>query len=228
MKNVNEQFVEIAKTNVETMVDLGNASFGGVEKFVELQLKVAKGAMGQSADNLKALVSVKDIQDFVKVQASFALPTMESAVGYANAVYGIISETANTYAKMAEAQISAGNEKITTAVEEFSKSAPAGSESGVALVKSALTAANAANGNQYYVVGYKGSSPYDAGLFYCPYVPLQMVRAVGENTFQPKIGFKTRYGLVANPFAEGLSQGQGALNSNANRYYRRVAVKNLM
>ena len=91
-----------------------------------------------------------------------------------------------------------------------------------------LQSNNTANGNQYYVVGYKGSSPYDAGLFYCPYVPLQMVRAVGENTFQPKIGFKTRYGLVANPFAEGLDQGLGALNVNANRYYRRVAVKNLM
>jgi hypothetical protein len=82
--------------------------------------------------------------------------------------------------------------------------------------------------NQFYVVGYKGSSPYDAGLFYCPYVPLQMVRAVGENTFQPKIGFKTRYGMVANPFAEGLTQGQGALNTNANNYYRRVRVANLM
>ena len=82
--------------------------------------------------------------------------------------------------------------------------------------------------NQYYVVGYKGSSPYDAGLFYCPYVPLQMVRAVGENSFQPKIGFKTRYGIVANPFAEGLDQGLGRLRVNTNRYYRRVAVKNLM
>jgi hypothetical protein len=91
-----------------------------------------------------------------------------------------------------------------------------------------LTSGNATPGNQYYVVGYKGSSPYDAGLFYCPYVPLQMVRAVGENSFQPKIGFKTRYGLVANPFAEGTNQGLGALNINANRYYRRVAVKNLM
>jgi hypothetical protein len=91
-----------------------------------------------------------------------------------------------------------------------------------------LTSANAAGGNQYYVVGYKGSSPYDAGLFYCPYVPLQMVRAVGENTFQPKIGFKTRYGMVANPFAEGTTQGQGRLRVNSNRYYRRVAVKNLM
>ena len=93
-----------------------------------------------------------------------------------------------------------------------------------------LTSANAAptGGNQYYVCGYKGSSPYDAGLFYCPYVPLQMVRAVGENSFQPKIGFKTRYGLVANPFAEGTTQGLGGLLSNQNRYYRRVAVKNLM
>ena len=84
------------------------------------------------------------------------------------------------------------------------------------------------SGNQYYVVGYKGSSPYDAGLFYCPYVPLQMVRAVGENTFQPKIGFKTRYGMVANPFAEGTTAGAGRLRVNSNRYYRRVTVKNLM
>jgi len=91
-----------------------------------------------------------------------------------------------------------------------------------------LNANNTANGNQYYVCGYKGSSPYDAGLFYCPYVPLQMVRAVGENSFQPKIGFKTRYGLVSNPFAQGTDQGMGALNVNQNRYYRRVAVKNLM
>ena len=91
-----------------------------------------------------------------------------------------------------------------------------------------LTSSNTSPGNQYYVVGYKGSSPYDAGLFYCPYVPLQMVRAVGENSFQPKIGFKTRYGMVANPFAEGTNVGAGALTVNTNRYYRRVAVRNLM
>ena len=83
--------------------------------------------------------------------------------------------------------------------------------------------------NQYYVVGYKGSSPYDAGLFYCPYVPLQMVRAVGEDTFQPKIGFKTRYGIVANPFSQGTTAITGdGLVRNANRYYRRVKVTNLM
>ena len=82
--------------------------------------------------------------------------------------------------------------------------------------------------NQYYVLGYKGTSPYDAGLFYCPYVPLQLVRAVGQDTFQPKIGFKTRYGIVANPFAEGTTAGLGRITANSNRYYRRVTVKNLM
>jgi hypothetical protein len=84
--------------------------------------------------------------------------------------------------------------------------------------------------NQYFVCGYKGTSAFDAGLFYCPYVPLQMVRAVDPNSFQPKIGFKTRYGLVANPFVnldDGTS-GQDNLTSDANYYYRKVKVTNLM
>ncbi len=81
---------------------------------------------------------------------------------------------------------------------------------------------------QYYVVGYKGTSPYDAGIFYCPYVPLQMVRAVGENSFQPKIGFKTRYGLIRNPFAESSAQTTGTGTDQANIYYRMVKVTNLM
>ena len=80
----------------------------------------------------------------------------------------------------------------------------------------------------FYVAGYKGTSPYDAGLFYCPYVPLQQVRAINPNTFQPKIGFKTRYGMVSNPFSQGLTQGSGALTANSNKYYRRVQVANLM
>ena len=92
--------------------------------------------------------------------------------------------------------------------------------------------------SQYYVCGYKGTSPYDAGFFYCPYVPLQMVRAVGENTFQPKIGFKTRYGMAANPFAAAGAAAAGfpasglnadaSLDANTNSYYRRVKVDNLM
>ena len=80
----------------------------------------------------------------------------------------------------------------------------------------------------FYVAGYKGTSPYDAGLFYCPYVPLQQVRAINPDTFQPKIGFKTRYGMVSNPFSGGLTQGSGALTANANKYYRRTQVANIM
>lgn len=81
---------------------------------------------------------------------------------------------------------------------------------------------------QYFVQGYKGVNPMDAGLFYCPYVPLQMVRAVDPGSFQPKIGFKTRYGMVANPYAEGLTAGLGVVKANVNKYYRRVSVANLM
>ena len=80
---------------------------------------------------------------------------------------------------------------------------------------------------QFYVVGYKGTSAYDAGMFYCPYVPLEMVRAMGENTFQPKIGFKTRYGMVDNPFVTGENV-PGTTISNGNQYYRKVKVNNLM
>ena len=82
--------------------------------------------------------------------------------------------------------------------------------------------------SEFAVVGFKGSNAYDAGLFYCPYVPLQMVRAVDTNTFQPKIGFKTRYGLVANPFAEGTTAGNGALTVTSNNYYRAFKISNIM
>jgi hypothetical protein len=81
---------------------------------------------------------------------------------------------------------------------------------------------------EFAVVGYKGTNAYDAGIFYCPYVPLQMVRAVDTGTFQPKIGFKTRYGMVANPFAEGTTQGLGAMNVGLNNYYRSFGITNLM
>jgi hypothetical protein len=86
----------------------------------------------------------------------------------------------------------------------------------------------AAQTQEFAVVGYKGANAFDAGIFYCPYVPLQMVRAIDTGTFQPKIGFKTRYGIVANPFAEGTNQGSGALNANANMYYRSLKIANIM
>ena len=83
-------------------------------------------------------------------------------------------------------------------------------------------------GTDYIVVGYKGSSPYDAGLFYCPYVPLQMVRAIDPDNYQPKVGFKTRYGMVSNPFAGGTNTGlSGALTTNTNVYYRKFVVSNI-
>jgi hypothetical protein len=90
--------------------------------------------------------------------------------------------------------------------------------------------ANLSAASQFYVVGYKGTSPYDAGIFYCPYVPLQMVRAVDPNSFQPKIGFKTRYGMIANPY---VTQSNGTVDADTftadrNQYYRRVKVTNLM
>jgi len=82
-------------------------------------------------------------------------------------------------------------------------------------------------GTDYLTVGYRGSNPYDAGMFYCPYVPLQMVRAVGENTFQPKIGFKTRYGMVSNPFV-GTSAANGMATAGTNQYYRKFKVTNIL
>ena len=92
--------------------------------------------------------------------------------------------------------------------------------------------ANLGATNQFYMVGYKGTSPYDAGMFYCPYVPLQMVRAIDPNSFQPKIGFKTRYGLIANPYvtsADGVSDADASsFTANRNQYYRKTKVANLM
>ena len=91
--------------------------------------------------------------------------------------------------------------------------------------------ANLGAANQFYMVGYKGSSPYDAGMFYCPYVPLQMVRAIDPNSFQPKIGFKTRYGLIANPYvtgSDGYTPDQDVFTAARNQYYRKTKVINLM
>jgi hypothetical protein len=92
--------------------------------------------------------------------------------------------------------------------------------------------ANLGTANQFYMVGYKGSSPYDAGMFYCPYVPLQMVRAIDPNSFQPKIGFKTRYGLIANPYvtsSDSLSDADAdRFTAGRNQYYRKTRVINLM
>ena len=83
-------------------------------------------------------------------------------------------------------------------------------------------------GDNYVVVGYKGASALDAGLFYCPYVPLMLTRAVNDQSYQPRIAFRTRYGMVANPYAQGGSYSNGAITANTNQYYRRFAIANLL
>jgi hypothetical protein len=82
-------------------------------------------------------------------------------------------------------------------------------------------------GGDFFVVGYKGATNYDAGIFYCPYVPLQMVRAVRPDSFQPALGFKTRYGIVANPLSAGATNSNGSIAADSNVFYRRSLVSNL-
>ena len=134
---------------------------------------------------------------------------MAGVLDYGNILNGMnslnVDDTGNTFAGVL-------NGRFKVYVDPYAGNFTAGSD----------------NGMHYFVVGYKGSSAYDAGLFYCPYVPLQMVRAIGENTFQPKIGFKTRYGVVENPFSQGLTAGAGVVTANSNEYYRGVAVKGLL
>tara|TARA_B100000214_G_scaffold13183_1_gene9285 strand:- start:47 stop:514 length:468 start_codon:yes stop_codon:yes gene_type:complete len=144
---------------------------------------------------------------------------MAGALDYAPAIEGnnrlAVDETGNTFAGIL-------NGRYRVYIDPY------------ATITRGGTASSGNSGNQYYVIGYKGSSPYDAGLFYCPYVPLQMVRSVGQDDFQPRIGFKTRYGVVLNPFAKGYdstltnSDPQAAANLSTNVYYRRVSVANLM
>ena len=122
-----------------------------------------------------------------------------------------VDDTGNTYAGLL-------NGKIKVYIDPYSVANTAQFSTNVA--------------NNFFCAGYRGQNPYDAGLFYCPYVPLQMVRAVGENTFQPKIGFKTRYGLVSNPFVTTNGENTGTpdgetLTVRVNPYYRITRVLNL-
>ena len=196
-----------AQTNVATAgaFDLDTDSNGrwSVEKFKGLIFQIERDA------NAIAQRTRRGKGNMILCSADVASAlTMAGVLDYTPALNANLNvdDTGNTFAG-----VLAGKYRVY--IDPYSANAPT---------------AGSGTGKQYYVMGYKGTSPYDAGLFYCPYVPLQMVRAVGENTFQPKIGFKTRYGMVANPFAEGTDQGGGDLDANKNRYYRRVLVDNLM
>jgi phasin family protein len=137
-----EQVMAAHKANVETLFGLTNKAFEGVEKLVELNMQVAKAAWGEVADNTRAALSVKDAQELLALQASMLQPTAEKAAAYSRHVYDIAASTNAEVAKVAEAQVAEAQKKFASAVDTAMKNAPAGSENAVALVKSAMAAAN--------------------------------------------------------------------------------------
>jgi phasin family protein len=137
-----EQVVAAHKANVETLFDLTAKAFEGVEKLVELNLQVAKAAMGEVADSTRAALSVKDAQELVALQTSMLQPSAEKAAAYSRHVYDIAASTNAEVTRIAEAQIADMQKKFVSAVDGAVKNAPAGTENAVALVKSAMAAAN--------------------------------------------------------------------------------------
>jgi phasin family protein len=137
-----EQLMAAQKANVETLFGLTNKAFEGVERLVELNLQMAKAALGEAGDNARAAMSVKDAQELVALQASLLQPTAEKAAAYSRHVYDIAASTNAEVAKAVEAQIGDAQKKFMGLVDSASKNAPAGSENAVALMRSAVAAAN--------------------------------------------------------------------------------------
>jgi phasin family protein len=137
-----EQLVAAQKANVETLFGLTNKAFEGVEKLVELNLQVAKTTLGEVADTTKAALSVKDAQELLALQASLLQPAAEKAAAYSRHLYDIMAGTNAEVSRAAEAQMADAQKKVLSLVDNAVKNAPAGTENAVALVKSAVTAAN--------------------------------------------------------------------------------------
>ena len=137
-----EQVVAAHKANVETLFGLTNKAFEGVEKLVELNLQVAKAALGEVADNTRAVLSVKDAQELLALQATMLQPAAEKAASYSRHLYDIAAATQAEVAKVAETQLADAQKNFASTVDAALKNAPAGSENAVSLVKSALAAAN--------------------------------------------------------------------------------------
>jgi phasin family protein len=137
-----EQVVAAHKANVETLFGLTNKAFEGVEKLVELNLQVAKAALGEVADNTRAVLSVKDAQELLALQATMLQPAAEKAASYSRHLYDIAAATQAEVAKVAETQMADAQKNFASTVDSALKNAPAGSENAVALVKSAMAAAN--------------------------------------------------------------------------------------
>ncbi len=137
-----EQMLAAHKANVETLFGLTNKAFEGVEKLVELNLQVAKASLGETAEGVKAVLSVKDAQELMTLQAGLLQPAAEKAAAYSRHLYDIAASTNADIGKMVEAQTAEAQAKYMSAVDAAAKSAPAGSENAVALVRSAVAAAN--------------------------------------------------------------------------------------
>ena len=137
-----EQVVAAQKANIETLFGLTNKAFEGVEKLVELNLQVAKAALGEVADTTRAALSVKDAQELLALQATMLQPAAEKAASYSRHLYDIAAATQAEVAKVAEAQFAEAQKNFASTVDSAMKNAPAGSENAVALVKSAMAAAN--------------------------------------------------------------------------------------
>ena len=137
-----EQLMAAHKSNVEVLFGLTNKAFEGVEKLVELNLQVARAAIGEAAENAKAVMSTKDAQEFMALQAGLLQPAAEKAAAYSRHLYDIAASTGAEVTKVAEATAAEAQTKFMSVVDTAVKNAPAGSENAVALVKSAVAAAN--------------------------------------------------------------------------------------
>lgn len=137
-----EQFVAAHKANVETLFGLTHKAFEGVEKLVELNLQVARTSLAEAAETTKSMMSVKDAQELLALQAGLLQPAAEKAAAYSRHLYDILAGTNAEVTKVAEATMADSQKKVVALVDNAVKNAPAGTENAVAMVKSAITAAN--------------------------------------------------------------------------------------
>jgi phasin family protein len=139
-----EKVSEAQKQNIEAMIKLSQKAFEGVEKMVDLQLNAARASLQESAEKFQALLSVKDAQELVNVNQEIATPSAEKALAYSRTVYDIASQTSSEVQRLIDAQIADANKKLVDALDELAKTAPAGSEGLVSMMKTSLAAANSA------------------------------------------------------------------------------------
>ena len=139
-----EQLIATNKANAEALLNLGNATFAGLEKLAALNINIARNALEESVENTKALLNIRDVHELANLHSGWTQPTIEKAVAYSRNVYEIVSETQNEISNLVEGQIAEINKNIVSILDKAAKSAPAGSDIAVAAVKSAIAAANSA------------------------------------------------------------------------------------